>query len=124
VIGSPSPGIFQPIGWIDHPNQKEDSRRSTATVGMREDARPTSSAIERAATAIAALAKSVTAYADARSPSPVNDRAEAPSCPPNDVQMALANLFAADFILTLRFPSSAGEKSAVHANRTSEGTPE
>jgi hypothetical protein len=56
----------------------------------------------RAAAAIAALAKSVTAYADGSSPAPVNDRAEAAlSCPPNDVQTALANLLAAAFILIL-----------------------
>jgi hypothetical protein len=71
---------------------------------MAEDTRPTSSAIEMAATAIAALAKSVTAYADDNSPSPVNDRAEATlSCPPNNVQTVLANLLAPGFILSFRY---------------------
>jgi hypothetical protein len=70
---------------------------------MAEETLPTSSAMERAAAAIAALAKSVTAYADDRSPSPVNDRTEATlSCPPNDVQTPLVNLLAAAFILTFR----------------------
>jgi hypothetical protein len=61
--------------------------------------------MERAAAAVAAPAKSVTAYADDRSPSPVNDRAKvALSCPPNEVQTALANLLVAAFILN--FPLS------------------
>ena len=59
--------------------------------------------METAAAATAALAKSVTAKADGRSPAPVNGKADAAlSGPPNDVQIALAHLLAAGFILTLR----------------------
>jgi hypothetical protein len=63
--------------------------------------------MEWADTEIAALAKSVTAYADGRLPSPVNDSAEAAvSGPPSDVQTALANVLAAAFILS--FPCAIG----------------
>src|SRR5262249_244023 len=74
---------------------------------------------ERLAKPIAALARSVTANADNRSPSPVNDRAEtALSDPPSDVQTVLAILIAVAFTL---IPCQSKPRRSMSAHRPYRG---